>query len=273
MNIKFYPNLQYIQSFSSKKPEIKKADDIQRKTRTAFPFFSPSYADDYYPSCSLMYKAPSDKKAVEHWDNLHRLDRMAARMVDIRRNRWENLRGRDNFTSKFLETYLDIKKYGLANCEEAATTTLASLLANGYKNSFKCSLRLNTGIYEKGSKDPKFVVKDLIDHACVISTMDKNPKNKSEYYVLDSWCGFADSIHGAKARYKQLIDVKKFEKSKQKTINKFINQYKDKYKNFDINNFEVRQHIGFDIKEMADDLDNEAVKLLYKEMFPSLISE
>ncbi len=272
MKINFCPNIKYTVGFSSKKPEIRKADDLQRKTRTAFPFFSPKYANDYYPSCSSYYCSSDTKKTVEHWDNMYRLDRQSAKMADIRLLRMENLAGRYSFTSKFLETLSDIEKYGLANCEEASTMTLATLIANGYTNSFKCSLRINTGIYEKGSNEPKFVAKDLIDHACVISTMDSNPKN-NKYIVLDSWYGFADSLSGATARYKQLTDQRMFNKSRQKTINKFINQYKNKYKNFDINNFEVRQHIGFDVKEIADDKDNQTLKEIFKQNYPELVLE
>jgi len=273
MNVKFYPNLQYIQSFSSKKPEIKKADDIQRKTRTAFPFFSPSYADCYYSSCSPVYHALNSKKAVEHWDNMARLDKVSRKIALIREERRQALEGRYNFSAKFTETVNDVRKYGLANCEEAATMTLASLLANGYKNSFKCSLRLNTGIYEKGSKECKYTVKDLLDHACVLTTMDKNPDNKGEYFVLDSWYGFADSLSGAKGRYKQLYDEKKLQKSRQKAIKQFTDKYQNKYKNFDISNFEVRQHISFDIKEIASEKDETKLQTLFEEKYPELITE
>lgn len=269
MNIKFYPTTQYTPSFSSKKPEIRKADDLQRKTRTAFPFFSPSYADGYYSSCASFYQAPNTKKAVEHWDNMDRLDKESRKMSLIREERRQALEGRYNFSAKFTETVKDVQKYRLANCEEAATMVLATLLANGYTNSFKCSLKLITSIYEKGAKESKFSLRDSLDHACVIT---KSPKDK-KYIILDSWYGFADSMSGAKGRYKQLYDEKKLQKSKQKAISQFTNFYQNKYKNFDINNFEVRQHIDFDIKEMPGKQDHSKLQQIFSEKYPELITE
>ena len=263
----------YTQSFGAKSPEARTADDIQRKTRTAFPFFSPSYADVYYSSCSSAYHSDCPSEAVQHWDNMYTLDRMAAKMGIIREARSENLCGRHNFTNKVQETVNDIKKYHLANCEESATLILGNLLANGYQNSMKCSLKFETKVYEKGKKDCIYVERDNLDHACVLSTMDKNPNNKAKYYVLDGWFGFADSMQGAIGRYNQLIDKKKIEKAKQKAIVQFTKANQGKYKDFDLNNFEIRQHIVCDLKEIAAEEDKAKLKKLFTAKYPELIEQ
>lgn len=273
MRIEFYPNNIYNVSFSSRKSEIRKADDIQRKTRVAFPFFSPSYADAYYGSCAPVYHGESAKKCVEHWDNTYRLDRKANKIAIIRENRSEELCGRRSFENLVRETIKDVKKYGLGNCEEAATMVMASIIANGYPNTIKCSLKLDTSVIEKETGEVKYNSRDSLDHALVMSTMDKNPLNQKTFYIIDPWHGFADSVSGAKARYAQLVDKNKFTKAKQKAINNFSNIYKSKYKSFDINNFEIRQKICFDVKECATERDDKNIKKLFEESYPDLILE
>lgn len=270
MQISFYPK--YTPSFTSKKVEIRKADDIQRKTRTAFPFFSPKYADDYYKSCSSFYKPKSSSDCIRHWDNVHILDKKASKLSYVRENRHEELCGRNTFANKVAQTISDIQRSGLANCEEASTLTMASLIANGFPNTLKCSLKLDTMVVDKKTGEIKHTEKDSLDHAFVISTLDKDPNNQDTFYVIDSWFGFADSISGAKAKYKQYIDGSRFTKAKQKTLNNFKNRFRTKIDpSLIINNYEIRQSISYDPKEGSSPKDDADIIKRFKEKYPELI--
>lgn len=270
MKITFCPKNQYIQSFSAKNPSVRKADDIQRKTRTTFPFFSPCYADWYYRSCASSYTGKSSADYIRHWDNVDTLERKIAKLNCIRDNRIEELSGRHDFTSKVQQTIKDIQTYGLANCEEAATLTMASMIANGFNDTHKCRLNILTEIIDRETGEVKYGNKDSLDHVLVISKTDKG-----EDIVIDSWYGFADSLSGAKGRYTQLTDKQKISKSRYKTINNFKRMYQYKYqsanKTFDMNNFDVKQHIDFEIKESASKQDSENLKILYQKTYPGLI--
>ncbi len=273
MQILSYPK--YTPSFASKKSEIRKADDIQRKTRTAFPFFSPHYAEDYYKSCSSAYSAKSSAKCLSHWDNVDRLERQIIKLNCVREKRNDDLCGRNNLTNKVYHTINDIQHYRVGNCEEASTLTMASLIANGFTNTLKCRLKLDTLITDKETGEEKYSISDSLDHAFVISTMDKDPHNQKTFYVVDSWFGFADTIEGAKTRYAKLTDESKFKKSKMKAINQFTNLYKSKEESskgtFDINNYEIKQRIVFEKKEGSLPRDDHNIRQLFEDKFPQLI--
>ena len=159
--------------------------------------------------------------------------------------------------------------------EEASTLTMASLIANGYTNTHKCSLKLDTVIFDKATGEEKFRLRDNLDHAFVISTMDKDSSKKKDFIVVDSWYGFADSLSGAKVRYFQLSDKQKIFKAKQKAINQFKQKYKSKYeasgKTFDLNNFDIRQNINYEIKESSSGQECEKLKDFYEKNYPDLI--
>ena len=200
------------------------------------------------------------------------MDKKAAKLSSVRGNRAEELFGRYTFANNVVQTILDIQHYGLANCEEASTLTMASLIANGFPNTFKCSLKLDTMVVDKKTGEIKHTEKDSLDHAFVISTMDKDPKKQDTFYVVDSWFGFADSISGAKARYKQLIDSAKFKKAEYKAINNFKNRFKTKIDtSLILNNYEIRQSISYDPKEGSSPIEDEKIRECFEEKYPELI--
>ncbi|MBR6163420.1 hypothetical protein IKQ26_05995 [bacterium] len=263
MKISFTPTINiYQQSFGTKKPEIRKADDIQRKTREVFPFFSPSYAENYYTTCKTNY------------DARHLTSNQAKKLYDLRCERYKDQTLRTPFTTVLQKTINDVRKKGLANCGEAAIITMSTLIANGFPNTHRCAVVLNTSLIDKKTKKEVFSREFDVDHACTITTMDTNPRMDKPYIVVDSWNGFADSTSGAVTRYIRQLNKTDMKKYTQKAINEYKEQCNAKKKRF-INpkDLEIKHNIDFAVIDSPDKKEEKKIQKLIRTKYPALIVE
>ena len=252
----------YIQSFGTKKPEIRKADDIQRKTREVLPFFSPSYAQNYYSSCKKEGEA-TDLRLIQ-----------AEKLYKLRCDRYKDQTPNTSFLSVVQKTFQDTKQKGLANCGEAAIITMSTLIANGFPNTHRCAVILNTSLIDKKTNKEVFSKDFDLDHACTVTTMDKNPSIDKPYIVVDSWNGFADSTSGAVSRYIRLLSKSDLRNYTLSTIESYKKASKIKRRlNCNPNDFIIRHNIDFAIIDSPGKVDEKNIRRLIKTQYPDLIFE
>lgn len=239
------------QTFTAKKKEIRKADDIQRQAKANFPMFSPSYLKEFYLLNNNCTDAQKQLRTVQIGQRIvYKIN--AAREAEHRDEKYSFLRTYRTETP-FIRTLERIKKSKIGNCSEAAAATMAVLAANGYYDSKRVGLRVQGKLIDK--KTQKVLSKSgqySLDHAFVVSSMNKENPTEKDYVVLDSWMGFADSISGAKAKYQRL-----FHKD-----DKIINQIKNDFSLFRVEHFsETGEMLNWDDCEIVynlvfEDLDN-----------------
>lgn len=252
MQITFNPTVKYTPAFSAKSKEIRKADDIQRKTRTEFPFFSPHYAKVYFPTT---VSNRIGKKIS--YDKTKKLDCMRKERYEFETSLPEEVR----------KVIKDTVREKIANCGEAALITMSTLLANGYTDTHRCAVILSNEVVDKKTGDLYFLENYDLDHACVVSTMAKAGEKKP-YIVLDSWHGFADSLSSSRARYLQLTKKEELDEYKDATIAAFEEKKKKK---FDFEKYEVRQKINFEILDSTTEQDDKSIKNIFKKQYKQLI--
>lgn len=179
-----------------KNPYIKKGEEIQRHARKCFPAFSPTYADAFYHSKTkdspLLEKKIIEVNTARTCVNLMAINGLSETSI-----------GTDSPIVLSLNT-LEARKKG--NCEEFSIATLATLLANGYTDSERKYLCMRTEFINKETGQTEYYEVDSLDHALVVSSLGKNTKDEKDLYVIDSWLGFADTVQGAKSRYKNLSE-------------------------------------------------------------------
>ena len=192
-------------TFTAKKKEIRKADDIQRKSRKNFPMFSPSYLLDFY--CLNKEETSKEKQARTAQIAQRIVYKInAGRIADKEYNKYINAFRKE---LPYIRRLDRLKQSKIGNCHEAAIATMATLAANGYEDIKRLSLRQKTEYVDKKTDKVVFSKDYDIDHTFLVSAMGKeNPKEK-DLIVFDSWMGFADSISKAKEKYSCFIDEKK----------------------------------------------------------------
>lgn len=259
MRISFTPisNI-YTQSFGTKKPEIRKADDIQRKTRDVIPFFSPSYAKKY--SCK------NNQEAKDLRSN------QAEKLYEMRCLRYQNETPNSPLSHIAKKTIQDTKQKKLANCGEAAIITMSVLLANGFPNTHLCEVILNTSIVDKRTNREVFSKDFELDHACVVTTMDKNPQISKPYVVVDSWDGFADSTSGAVSRYRKLISKEDLRDYNFSTLESYKKE-NHLPKKMNMKNYKIRNNIDFAILDSPSHTEGRKIQQFIRTECPDLVFE
>jgi hypothetical protein len=240
----------YTPIFKSRNKDIKKADDIQRKSRQTFPVMSPTYVDKFYKST----KTNADAK------NIYRnLDRKLGIMRNLTTNSSLGLHSPFEKKIPFTRVLSGIQFSKVGNCHECSIATLAALAANGYYDSQRENLVLEIDFIDKKTGEDCYI-NELLDHSFVVTTLDKKNKKEKDKIVVDSWLGFADSVSGAKERYKHLYSDKK--------INNIIEIKKDMFKQhklkkdgvlIDFNDYDIRYNMQF---YPVDNLKRDVIKEL-----------
>ncbi len=193
----------YSLSFKAHKKEIRDADDIQRQARKTFPFISSSYVDEFYLTADKNKFEKKNQRAREISDKLYAKLKVGRNIVKypflygLRVSDFEK-----EIPYAMVLSTLPMIKTG--NCHECAVASLAALTANGYYDSHKIDLMLETQLINKKTGEVENTTLDSLDHSFVVSSMGKNSDKEEDQVVLDSWLGFADSVSGAKARFKQI---------------------------------------------------------------------
>ena len=227
-------------NFHSRNKNIRKADDIQRKARSEFSILNPSYIDEFYSSARLINGAPVNIKARKIFKKIDK-KLTALRKITKEPDKYgvEQTPLQKKTPYGLLLNSINFLKVG--NCEECAATVLAALAANGFYNSQKVYLGLEIQYTDKKTGKTKYREIESLDHAFVVTTLDKeNPKEKDKI-VIDSWLGFADSTSGANARYKQMYKKEKLDNILSYHRSMFrLNMAIETGKTIDFNDYQLR---------------------------------
>ena len=258
----------YSVNFSARKKDIRKADDIQRKVRLEFPMASPSYFDTFYKTI----KSTNNRKVNKTANRIS--DRIDSKLRYLR-ERAERVEFFDKvigINTPYATTLNFLKLYKIGNCEEAASSVLSALYANGYTNSHKANLGLNINIKNKKTKQIEYNDTMDIDHTFVITSLEKQEAKPNDYIVIDSWLGFADSISGARAKYKAVYGDKKIKSLSQYCKSMFRVYCAEKYnKIIDLNDYDVETKLVIIPNDRYTDNDYKKLAEYGKEKYPNLL--
>ena len=151
------------QTFASKKPEIRKADNIVRMLNTAYPRIS--------------------KTNFECFKNVNKkiLEKLIKKTAKVRAAITTRQIFAENKIEKIKAIPSAIRDYKAGNCQESAYLCCIAAKINGiqdFRIAYLCS-------NETGD----------LDHAVVMV------KNKNKPYIMDAWLNFADYLPKAVERY------------------------------------------------------------------------
>lgn len=261
----------YIQpTFSAKKPEIRKADDIQRKSKANFPMFSPTYLKEFY---FLGQKSIDDPKITRTRQIAQRIVYKinAARECDRQDSEYSFIHSFRKETP-YIRTLHRIKDSKIGNCEEASCATMATLAANGYYDSKRMSLVLKGQFVNKETNEVAYTtIPHPLDHVFVVSAMGKENPTEKDLVVLDSWYGFSDSISKAKEKYQKLADNKKVKNDIKEELSLFrVDYFAETGKILDWNDYNIKYSIQFKEKENYTEEDIKALGRHARMMYPRL---
>ena len=209
--------------FASKNKNIKRADDVMRKSKLAFPYIGNTYIDRFYRTVNI----PNNSNARRLY---HVIDgRLSSYRNSIASEEDELLLQRqyddcakDYFIPGFEKSRnadkMTHQRYK-GNCDEAARAALAALYANGFYNSNLANLYYKTSLVNKYTGEVEYEDEMDLDHVFVLTDMGSGDKN----IVIDPWLSFADSKSAAKGRYYQVYydkeGLKDFELNLEKSFN------------------------------------------------------
>ena len=197
-NIIFHPK------FKSRKKEIRKADDIQRRMLQTFPMLSPSYMDEFYFSTKIDKDGVPVNKHARHIFKKADCKLTAVRTISKNPEKYGIKRSKVEQNIPYTQLLDGIRLMKVGNCEEKAIAALAALCANGEYNAERVCLGLKTEYINKNTGETEYQAIDSLDHSFVVAVLEDS--EKKDKIVMDPWLGFTDSISGAKARFKQIYD-------------------------------------------------------------------
>ena len=227
-------------TFSAKKEEIRKADDIQRTARKNFPMFSPSYLQEFYFLNGEGQNTPKQVRTIQI------AQRIVYKINASREDDREYKRNTFRFEPPYVRTLDKLKRNKIGNCHEASISTISALAANGIDDAKRVNLEQKIEYVDPKTKKVIFSKNYDIDHTLIVSAMGKENPKENDFVVLDSWMGFADSISGAKARYARFIDLNKNKEDFNNSFAFFRVEHFEKTGEFlDKNNLELKHKINF----------------------------
>lgn len=263
MNISLVNNYTNL-TFSARNKDIRKADDIQRHSRQVFPMLSPTYIDEFYISA----KQEKDTPKIQYLNN-----EMTAEINAARKSHKLKSMTEDNglcshpMANFYLYTLLNLTKNKIGNCKEASIATIGMLASKGYYDSHKVNLVLRNEFINKQTKKVEFSSEIPLDHAFVITSLNEESRqDDNNKIVLDSWMGFADSVSGAKNRYKHLFTEDKLAKLKQQSIETFKTHLKLYGEEFDMDKYEMRHNFVFNRSDNLTQKDMKEFGMFVKMM-------
>ncbi len=260
----------FIPAFSAKNKDIRKADDIQRRTRLTFPLLSPSYIDTFYSVTRLDSKDnPVNLKARKIFK---KLDLKLTAIRDFSKHPEKYGYGRGNFQESPLSLRLNGMEFLKAgNCEECAIAALAALTANGYYDSQRVVLALETAFQDKETGNIVYGAIDSLDHTFVVTTMGKEHPKEKDKIVVDPWLGFADSVSGAKARFKQIYNDDDYDKIKSYRRSMFNLELAKHGKMTDLDDYKMLSRLVFyPVNEYTED-DMKNIGFYSRIMYTNLV--
>lgn len=227
-------------NFNARKPEIKKADDIQRIARREFPTLSSTYVDMFYCCTKKPNKDLYKQYKAEKFENI-----INEKITDSR-NRADRNERIFGLSIPYTNVLNYVKRDKAGNCAECSASVIAALAANGIYDSQMTNIGFSIEFINKNTKETEYKATEPIDHSMVLTALNKTNPKKKDIIVIDSWLGFTDSISGAKNRYKKVFTDKFMESEIKYHRSLFrINQYEKSQKFINYDDYDIRTRIYF----------------------------
>ncbi len=243
-------------NFTARKEIIRRADDLVRHSRKNFPVLSNSYMDMFYNIRNYAFLSDKSKKA----DRLY--NKVSERVGKVREH--SDVYSENRSDGEYKALLGCIKDLKAGNCEECSDTLTATLAANGYYHSYKYDLALDVSIINKETGEVESSSRNQLDHTFVVTTLDKYPASEKNRVVADSWLGFADSISGAKEKYKKIYS----DRIKEIILEKFLTL--NNKETINPSDYEVRTKMVFcpSLRDAYDSIEEmgDYCKRKYKEL-------
>lgn len=191
MNISFNP------SFTSRNKNIRKADDILRKAREAFPATSATYIDSFYKTAQSTDSNKSKKANMV----AYKYDKFVGFVrKQVHLHSYEGATEEEKkMNAPIFQTLTFVEIAKAANCHEYASIATAGLTANGIYDNERVHLALDIQYKNKETGEIEYHRTLPIDHTAIKTRIGKDD------IIVDAWLGMADSLSGASAKYKQLL--------------------------------------------------------------------
>lgn len=164
------------QSFQSRNPEIRFADEIMRRVNHEFPLISATKFKDRFQKLSESMDVPS-----KYWHYIKGLGSRNERLRDLRASCDTNPFG------YLHDVMTDVEKHRIGNCGELATIGKAALVSNGLP-ALKATLCVYKGDVRYGILDHSF---DIVN-TCGFPLMTRSVFMGKNSYIFDLWKGFID---------------------------------------------------------------------------------
>ena len=245
-------------SFKSKKPEVKKADDIQRRVKLEFPSLSSSYVNDFYISTGKNNRITN--KRMDLYSHLCDL------IKKVRLHPVNRLSVRREYIP-YIDSLNAVKKYKAGNCMETAMAAVSALFANGYRNTKMGSLAYKADFLDKKTGEVVFSDSISLDHSFAVTDMNKG---KGRNIIVDPWLGFADTKEGAIARYKKIKDQRFLDNAICMIAKELYNGYRvhiDDIKD----EYDIKAKMEIKEEDFLSEKDIENITAQTKTHFPNLI--
>lgn len=198
-------------NFSARNKYIRKADDILRTSKSVFPMISPTYMDEFYYST----KENNDSEKTETAIGLKELQHFRLRLARVKaQDKKIHILRETGKIIPYTAELEGIKTSKKGNCQEKAIAVLSTLAANNFVDSQRVLLYLQTQYVNKKTGEIEYQAEDNLDHSLVITTMNRGKiedAKEKDIIVIDPWLDFADSLSGARARFKQVFDKKSYQ--------------------------------------------------------------
>lgn len=221
-----FSNIAYTPNFTSRREDVRRADDIQRKTRQTFPMVSTTYIEDNFKTSDtekgirVLEKTGSDIKNMRHSALDIEDDRVSCRKE-----------------APFKNLLNAIAKNKKGNCYENAIAALAVLCANEYCNSRRMILYAAYDFINKETSEIEATHFHPLNHTFAMTDMNKG---EGRDIVVDPWLGFADTEQGAIERFKQVYSENDFKKGLEHAKIFFELKKKDKNEEFNLDDYDIK---------------------------------
>ncbi len=261
-------NNSYSSSFGARNKKVREADKIQRTAKHTFPALSPSYMRKFYS----IFKKNEDGTILNENNRKYEIKRKSIdqNISEIRAaQRYNSMFNNFGISDGSLQAnnimiaLTGVEKYKTANCEECAKSIVGLLASQGYNDAQAKSIKANIKFVDKATNKVEREFCVPCDHCAVETSLSKtNDKEDSkDKVIIDSWLGFADSVSGAKARYKAV-----FAKEIDAAVNNFVFQ-NSRYKPFPISKYDVKTSIFLEPKYSLSQESMEKLGFHYNLMF------
>ena len=262
-------------NFTSKKPLVKKADDIVRHTNLQYPAFSPNYANNAWYSARFYTKSTNRKNEIFRSYLIPKLNEY--------RDEYDKTQETDEF---HLDIFRKTKEYKIANCDEKTWITMGALAANGYTHFCKVVPMIRINVIDKRTGKIAYVSEEQYDHCAIATSMKDEGGHVKKSIIIDPYFNKAMTYNEAQDEYLALIPIWTINEAIEKTEKSIIEaEMKDcgilgkkMPIDFDIENYEFEPKVV--LRKAKDSIHdtkdhNEAKEFgeLVREEFPELLLE